>query len=115
MGGEKLTVGHGARHSWQHCSFPAAVRAFPECLKAKLGKPIWELDGKGERLGIKNDHFPEAKTKNSHQFLPCITEDMRIPANIKSTILPLTPSFMLACTGFLTIYQKEKEAFLFTE
>lgn len=51
----------------------------PRTSESKTWQAIWELDGKGERPGIKNDHFPEIKTKTSHQFLPCITADMRIP------------------------------------
>lgn len=80
---------------------------------------------KGRKTGIKNDHSPEIKTKTSHspeiktktshQFLPCTAEDTRIPVYINSVLLPLTPPFMLACTPFFTIYQKEKAAVLFTE
>lgn len=95
--------------------FSCCREGVPRMSESKTWQAIWELDGKGERLGIKNDHFPEIKTKTSHQFLPCITEGMRIPVYINSTILPLTPSFMLACTRFFTIYQKEKTAVLFIE
>lgn len=95
--------------------FPAAERAFPRGLKAKTWQAIWQLDGNGEVLGIKNDHFPEIKTKPSHQFFPCIAGYMRILVNIESVILPLTPTFMLARSRFLTIYQREKAEVLFTE
>lgn len=95
--------------------FSCCRKGVPGTSESKSWQAIWELDGKGERLGIKNDHFPEIKTKTSHQFLPRITEDMRIPVRISSAILPLAPPFMLACTGVFIIYQKEKAAVLFTE
>lgn len=82
--------------------------------KQNLASSMW-AGWKGRKTGIKNDHFPEIKTKTSHQFLPCTAEDMRIPVYINSMLLPLTPPFMLACTAFFTIYQKEKAAVLFTE
>lgn len=64
----------------------------PRTSERKTWQVIWELDAKGERLGIKNDHFPEIKTKNSHQFLPCITEDVGIPIYINSMIHSLPHS-----------------------
>lgn len=57
--------------------------------ESKTWQTIQELNGKGEILGIKNDHFPEIITKTSHQFLPCIVGYMRIPVNINSMMLPL--------------------------
>lgn len=58
----------------------------PRTSERKTWQVIWELDAKGERLGIKNDHFPEIKTKTSHQFLPCTTEDVGLPICISIMI-----------------------------
>lgn len=106
----------GTRHSM--VGSPAAScsqEGVPRTSERKTWQVTWELDAKGEGLGIKNDHFPEIKTKTRHQFLPCITEDVGIPTHISSMIQSLTSPFMLTCTGFFTIYQKEKAGVLFTE
>lgn len=116
VGGDELPVGHRAEQSTAGGPAVSCSRqGVPRTSERKTWQGIWELDEKGERLGIKNYHFTEIKTKTSHQFLPCITEDMGIPTYTSSMINSLTSPFMLACTGFFTIYQKEKAGALFTE
>lgn len=52
-GGEEPAAGHEARHGWQPCSFPAAARAFPEHLKAKLGKQYGSWMERKKDWGLK--------------------------------------------------------------
>lgn len=109
-------MSHGtARHGTARRAalpIPGCREGVPRTSGSKTWQAVCELEGKWESPGIKNDHFPEIKTETSHQFLLCITEDMRIPVNMNCMMLPFTLPFILALVSSLFIRRKRQKFYL---